>query len=115
MAITRDDVLETALLARLDLAPDEIPALEADLAAVIEYVAQLAQLDTTGVEPTTHAVPLDCPLRPDEVGVSLPREQVLEMAPRVQDGFFEVPAVIDGGDGSALESGSTGATKGSHP
>lgn len=97
MAITRDDVLETALLARLDLAPDEIPALEADLAAVIEYVAKLDELDVTGVEPTTHAVPLDCPLRADLVTPGLPHDDALRAAPEADDGCFVVPAIIEEG------------------
>jgi aspartyl-tRNA(Asn)/glutamyl-tRNA(Gln) amidotransferase subunit C len=94
MAITRDDVLETALLARLDLAPDEIPALEADLAAILGYVATLAALDTAGVEPTTHAVPLDCPLRADLVTPGLRHEEALRAAPQADEGCFGVPAII---------------------
>ena len=98
MPITRDDVLETALLARLDLAPDEIPALEADLAAILGWVATLQALDTTGVEPTTHAVPLDCPLRADLTAPGLAHEEALAAAPASDDGCFVVPAIIGTGE-----------------
>jgi aspartyl-tRNA(Asn)/glutamyl-tRNA(Gln) amidotransferase subunit C len=100
MAITRDDVLETALLARLELAPEEIPALEADLGAILGYVATLAALDTSGVEPTTHAVPLDCPLREDAVTPGLEHEDALRAAPASADGCFQVPAIIGESEGS---------------
>jgi len=100
MAITRDDVVETALLARLELAPDEIPALEADLGAILGYVATLAALDTTGVEPTTHAVPLDCPLRADRTTPGLEHEDALRAAPASDAGCFVVPAIIGGGGGA---------------
>ena len=100
MAITRDDVLETALLARLELGPDEIPALEADLAAILGYVATLAALDTSGVEPTTHAVPLDCPLREDRLTPGLDHEDALRAAPASDEGCFQVPAIIGEPEGS---------------
>jgi aspartyl-tRNA(Asn)/glutamyl-tRNA(Gln) amidotransferase subunit C len=103
MPITRDEVLETALLARLELAPDEIPTLQADLAAILGYVATLAALDTAGVEPTSHAVPLDCPLREDATAPHLAHEEALRAAPAAVDGCFEVPAVL--GAGGAPEGG----------
>ncbi|MBI5481547.1 MAG: Asp-tRNA(Asn)/Glu-tRNA(Gln) amidotransferase subunit GatC [Deltaproteobacteria bacterium] len=96
MAITRDEVLETALLARLELAPEEIPALQADLAAILGYVATLAALDTAGVEPTTHAVPLDCPLRDDVTAPHLAHDEALRAAPAADEGCFVVPAIIGG-------------------
>jgi aspartyl-tRNA(Asn)/glutamyl-tRNA(Gln) amidotransferase subunit C len=98
MGITRDEVLETALLARLELAPEEIPALQADLAAILGYVATLSALDTAGVEPTTHAVPLDCPLRDDATLPHLARDEALRAAPATDDGCFVVPAIIGGGE-----------------
>ena len=97
MGITRDEVLETALLARLDLAPEEIPALQADLAAILGYVATLSALDTAGVEPTTHAVPLDCPLRDDTTDPHLAHVEALRAAPQGDDGCFVVPAIIEEG------------------
>jgi aspartyl-tRNA(Asn)/glutamyl-tRNA(Gln) amidotransferase subunit C len=98
MSISRDEVLETALLARLDLAPDEIPALQADLAAILGYVATLSALDTAGVEPTTHAVPLDCPLRDDTTAPHLPHDDALRAAPATEEGCFVVPAIITAGE-----------------
>jgi aspartyl-tRNA(Asn)/glutamyl-tRNA(Gln) amidotransferase subunit C len=97
MPITRDEVLEAALLARLDLAPEEIPALQADLGAILGWFAALADLDTIAVEPTTHVVPLDCPLRADAVAPHLGRDEALAAAPAAVDGCFAVPAVLGGG------------------
>jgi aspartyl-tRNA(Asn)/glutamyl-tRNA(Gln) amidotransferase subunit C len=98
MSISRDEVLETALLARLELAPDEIPALQADLAAILGYVATLAALDTAGVEPTTHAVPLACPLRDDATAPHLAHDEALRAAPATDEGCFVVPVIIGGGE-----------------
>jgi aspartyl-tRNA(Asn)/glutamyl-tRNA(Gln) amidotransferase subunit C len=95
MSITRAEIQEVALLARLELTEAEIERLAGDLSAILAYVAQLARLDTSGVEPTTHAVPMDCPLREDAVEPSLPREVATAAAPAPQDGFFSVPAILD--------------------
>ena len=99
MSISRDEVLATALLARLDLAPEEIAPLQADLAAILGYVATLATLDTAAVEPTTHAVPLDCPLRDDVPAPHLPHDAALAAAPAADEGCFVVPAIITAGEG----------------
>ena len=95
MAITRKEVEETALLARLALGEAEIDTYTRQLGDILGYIEKLRQLDTEGVEPTTHAVPMDCPLRPDTVGERLPSEAALGAAPRRSDGFFEVPRIIE--------------------
>jgi aspartyl-tRNA(Asn)/glutamyl-tRNA(Gln) amidotransferase subunit C len=55
----------------------------------------LAALDVEGIEPTTHAVPLDCPLRADELGAQLGVDEALADAPRRHDDLFEVPKIIE--------------------
>ena len=94
-SITVKDVEEIAVLARLLLAPDEAARLCGDLASILAYVEKLQALDTTDVEPMTHAVPMDCRLREDVVGVPLDAEEVMERAPRRSGPFFEVPRIID--------------------
>jgi aspartyl-tRNA(Asn)/glutamyl-tRNA(Gln) amidotransferase subunit C len=81
-------------LARLDLSDQEIDRMTADLDAILGYVAALGDLDTSAVEPMTHAVPFDCPLRPDQVAPSLPVDEALRNAPRREGSFFQVPRII---------------------
>src|SRR5271154_6837345 len=102
--IRPEEVRELAALSRLRLGDDEVAALTQDLDSILGYVAQLAELDTSNVEPMTHAVPFDCPLRADEVRPSLSREDALANAPRREASFFQVPRIVPGpagGDGSA--------------
>ena len=71
-----------------------------DLDAILDYVHALGDLDTAKVEPMTHAVPFDCPLRPDEVRPSLPLEEALANAPRREASFFQVPRIVPGPGGA---------------
>jgi len=94
MVLTRDEVAEVALLARLALSDGELDAMGAELGAFLDHVAALQEVDTTGVEPMTHAVPTALRLRGDEVAASLLVERALGDAPAARDGCFEVPAII---------------------
>jgi aspartyl-tRNA(Asn)/glutamyl-tRNA(Gln) amidotransferase subunit C len=94
MILTRDEVAEIAQLARLALGEAELDALRGELATILDHVAALAEVDTTGVEPMTHAVPIALRLREDRPEPSLPVEVALADAPVVRDGSFEVPAII---------------------
>jgi aspartyl-tRNA(Asn)/glutamyl-tRNA(Gln) amidotransferase subunit C len=94
MKITPEEVDTTAALARLALTDEERGRLVRELDAILLYMEKLAALDVGGVEPMTHAVALECPLRVDEVGAQLGAEVALAAAPRRQDGFFEVPRII---------------------
>jgi aspartyl-tRNA(Asn)/glutamyl-tRNA(Gln) amidotransferase subunit C len=93
--LTLKEVEEIALLARLELAPDEAERLRAELGAILGYVEQLKSCDVTGVEPMTHAVPMDLPLRADVAEPSIPVDDALAAAPRREDDFFAVPKIID--------------------
>lgn len=97
-ALTRKEVEEIALLARVHLEPNELAAMEKDLGDILEHFAALASVDTTGVSPMTHAVPLDLRLRPDEVAPSLPVAEALRGAPAKQGDVFVVPAIIGPGE-----------------
>jgi aspartyl-tRNA(Asn)/glutamyl-tRNA(Gln) amidotransferase subunit C len=98
MKISRDEVRETATLARLQLSDEELDRLQRELDAILGYMETLASLNTDAVEPTTHAVPLDCPLRADSPGPHLPIDQALADAPRRHGEFFEVPKIIEVGE-----------------
>src|SRR5260370_722882 len=95
MKISADEVRQTALLARLELKDDEVQKLTRELDAILGYMEALGKLNTDGVEPTTHAVPLDCPMRADELGPHLEVEAALSDAPRREGVFFEVPKIIE--------------------
>ena len=93
--MTRKDVEDIALLARLRTNEAETDRLQRDLGSILGYIDKLRALDTQGVEPMTHAVPMDCPLRDDVVASSLTSEAALGDAPRRSDDFFEVPRIIE--------------------
>ena len=101
--ITADEVRELALLARLALSEQEVARMTGDLGAILTYVDALRELDTTGVEPMTHAVPFDCPLRDDQVQPSLPVDEALANAPRREANFFQVPRIVPGPGGGPSE------------
>jgi aspartyl-tRNA(Asn)/glutamyl-tRNA(Gln) amidotransferase subunit C len=93
--LTRADVEHVAVLARLALTEDEIEHFSAQLEVILEHAAQIAALDTDGVPPTAHPLPVVNVLRTDEVRASLPRDEVLAMAPSSEDGRFRVPRILD--------------------
>ena len=97
MAITRDDVIHVAKLARLELSDAEIERMVRDLGTILEHVAELSKVDTTGIAPTAYVAVEAAPLRPDTVVPGIDRELALREAPRHEDGGFAVPAFVDEG------------------
>ncbi len=95
MKITRTEVEHVARLARLALKDDELDALTGQLDAVLGYVEQLNELNTDGIIPTAHAVPMDNAFRPDQVKPSLGEQKALQNAPEAASGCFRVPKVIE--------------------
>jgi aspartyl-tRNA(Asn)/glutamyl-tRNA(Gln) amidotransferase subunit C len=95
--ITRDDAAYVARLARIDLTDAELDLYAVQLAAVIGHAAEVAALDTEGVEPTAHPLPLRNVTRPDEPRPCLDRAEVLAQAPAVEDGRFRVPPILGEG------------------
>jgi aspartyl-tRNA(Asn)/glutamyl-tRNA(Gln) amidotransferase subunit C len=95
--IQTDEVREIATLARLRLDDDEVARMAGELDAILGHIEELKALEVGDIEPMTHAVPFECPLRPDDVKPSLPVEEALRNAPRRESSFFEVPRIIGGG------------------
>lgn len=91
----RIDVKKVARLSKLALTGQEEQAMERELSAIIAFADQLAGIDTAGVQPTAHVIPMQNVLRKDEVQPSMHREQLLENAPSAQDGYLMVPQVIE--------------------
>ena len=92
--LTRKDVDEIAFLARLHLEPDELDRMQGDLGAILDHFAVLASVDTADVAPMTHAVPMDLPLRSDDVMPSMPASDALKGAPKREGDLIVVPAII---------------------
>lgn len=93
--IDRRVVDHVARLARLDLSDEERDRFTRQLAGLLEYFAALQQLDTEGVEPTSHVVEMANVTREDAARPGLNREAVLAGAPEHEEGFFKVPPVIE--------------------
>jgi aspartyl-tRNA(Asn)/glutamyl-tRNA(Gln) amidotransferase subunit C len=91
--ISREEVEHVARLARLHFDEDELARLQAELGQIIDYVRQLAELDLSGLEPTSHAVPLKNVLRPDEPAVGLTQADAVANGPDVERGQFVVPRI----------------------
>jgi len=95
MAITRENVLHVAKLARLELTETEIDKMQRDLDGILEYVNQLSELDTKDVAATTQVAVVSAPFRGDEPRPSLPHDVALSQAPRSSSDGFAVPAFVD--------------------
>ena len=94
------EVREIAALARLRLDEAEIERMTYELDGILGYIETVKNLATDDVLPMTHAVPFDCPMRPDEVGQSLTVDEALQNAPRRREGSFEVPRILPGTGGA---------------
>lgn len=95
MKLTKEDVLYVADLARLEFTEEELGTYVDQLSAILDYEEQLNQVDTTGVAPTAHVLPVKNVLREDVVKPSLNREKALMNAPSQEQGCFSVPKVLE--------------------
>lgn len=101
MKVTRQEVEYVADLAHLELEEAEKQAMQNDLTAILDYIDQLSQLDTSSIEPLTQVAQLtssqtnSSALRPDELRESLQRDVILKQAPLGTEEFFRVPKVIE--------------------
>ena len=91
MAISREDVLHVAALARLDLTEDEVGRLEEQLNAILDAVSKVSELDLDDVPPTAHPLDLVNVWADDEPRPCLPVEEALANAPDRDGNFFRVP------------------------
>jgi aspartyl-tRNA(Asn)/glutamyl-tRNA(Gln) amidotransferase subunit C len=99
--IDEDRVRHIAKLGRLALSADEVQVFARQLADILSYVKQLEEVDTEGVEPLAHALPIANVLREDEPHVPLDAETALANAPAREATFFKVPPILDPGGGGA--------------
>ena len=94
MKITIAEVEHVAKLARLEISFEEKENLTEQMNRILLYMEKLSELNTVGVEPTSHVLDLHNAFRADAVNDSLPREQTLENAPEANEAEFVVPRVI---------------------
>ena len=94
MKITKKEVLYVAELARLNLDEAAIEKFAGQIGDILAYVDKLNEVDTEGVEPTSHAITLTNAFREDELQSHLDRDKALANAPQREDGNFVVPKVV---------------------
>ncbi len=95
MKLNREEVVHIALLARLGLTETELDRLREQLSNILENFEVLQQVDTSGIRPTAQSIPLQNVMKGDEVTPSLTPSQILANAPRREDNFFRVRAVLE--------------------
>lgn len=91
--ISTDDVKHVAKLARLELTEEEIDKYSKQLGSILKYVEQMNEVDTTGIEPMPHAIPVYNVMRKDIVKYEQTKEEMMANAPFEEDGFFRVPKI----------------------
>ncbi len=95
MKISSTEVLHVAHLARLSIDETDLAAFSEQLGGILEYVAKLSGIDTSGVTPTAHAVDMANAFRNDKIHQHLQSEEALANAPEADDGLFVVPKIIE--------------------
>ena len=95
MAITIKEVEYIARLANLEFTPEEKERFTHQLSQIIDYMGKLRQLDTEGVEPTSHIIPVSNVFREDRVAPSLPLHESIRNAPDKGENFFKVPKFLE--------------------
>jgi aspartyl-tRNA(Asn)/glutamyl-tRNA(Gln) amidotransferase subunit C len=93
--IDQSQVRKVAKLSRLDLSEEEIEEFTGQLSAILDYVAKMNELDTTGIEPLAHCLPISNVFREDVAKESLGTEKTLANAPQRDGEFFKVPKILE--------------------
>lgn len=93
--ISEQDVRHICLLARLKPSDEEVHRFSEQLSSILTYVEQLNEVDTTDVQPTAHALPVQNVFREDEPGQPLTPDEALANAPQRDGSFFAVPKVLE--------------------
>lgn len=95
MSLTTDDVKKIAHLARLNMPENELATVTTQLSHILDFVEQMNQADTTGIEALAHSLDLTQRLRPDVVTENNQRDAFQKIAPKVEAGLYLVPVVIE--------------------
>ncbi|NJD78710.1 MAG: Asp-tRNA(Asn)/Glu-tRNA(Gln) amidotransferase subunit GatC [Candidatus Methanoperedens sp.] len=92
--ISRKDLEHIGWLARIELSEDDKDKYTPKLNSVLDYFGELDKVDTEGVQPTYHVLPMSNVFREDSPAKSLSQEEALSNAPKKQDGFFKAPRMM---------------------
>lgn len=95
MKISKDDVINTAELARLEFSDEKLEKFTDQLGNILEYIEDLNELNTEKITPTSYGLEVSTPLREDIVNQTITVEEALQNAPESENGFFVVPKVIE--------------------
>ncbi len=95
MPLSREQVKHIATLARVGLSDEDIARFSHQLSEILDYFERLRQVDTEGVPPTAHTLPLHNVMRDDEPAPAYPREEILANAPLREADYFRVRAILD--------------------
>lgn len=95
MSIDQNDIQHVAHLARLALTEEEKVLFTGQMGAILAYAETLNELCTDGINPTSHAVPMQNAFRPDRVSPSIGQDKAFANAPDHNDSYFRVPPVIE--------------------
>ena len=95
MSLTREEVLHIAGLARIGLSEGDVAKFQEQLSEIFDHFQELQGLNTEGVPPTSHPLPLESVMRADQAAPSLAQEEVLANAPLAEEGAFRVRAVLE--------------------
>ena len=95
MSLQREDVEKIAHLARLAIDPTDVPEYTRNLSSILDFVDQMEQVDTSGIEPLAHPLEVSQRLRADGVSEVVDRERFQQIAPQVEEGLYLVPKVIE--------------------
>lgn len=95
MSVDRATVHRIAHLARIAVTEDEAARLEKELSGILDWVAQLDEIDTSAVPPMTRVASMTMKMRKDEVTDGFCAADILKNAPEVDDGYFVVPKIVE--------------------
>lgn len=93
--LSREEVEYIARLARVGLSEEEIEKFQVQLSDILKNFDILREVDTTDIPPTAHVIEMENVIRDDKVTPSLPQDEVLANAPRQEDGYFRIKAVLE--------------------
>jgi len=94
MSLTREEVKKVANLARLEISPEEEANFAVQLSSILDYFAQIEELNTDDVQPMTRAIEVVNITREDKQVTNSERENILNSAPEREDDFFRVPKIM---------------------
>jgi aspartyl-tRNA(Asn)/glutamyl-tRNA(Gln) amidotransferase subunit C len=95
MPLSREEVLHVARLARVGLTEEDVTKFQQQLSQILDHFEMLSRIPTDDVPPTTHTLPLESVMSPDQQRPSLTQDTLLANAPLAQDGFLRVRGVLE--------------------